>query len=133
MKRIRVAGLAIYPAIILLLSYTLIVSYIANRLYRSSLNIPKVGRLYSQGGNVKRASCSGGKRKEAKTLFYVHFLWRREKNEKKLFSSQPSNLPCPKEDFEPYPKPFSNRWKGLNRRMAETAHSSTLLVSRDTR
>ena len=37
-----------------------------------------------------------------------------EKEAKKLVSSQPSNLPCPKEDFEPYPKSFSNRWKGLN-------------------
>ena len=32
--------------------------------------------------------------------------------------SQLPNPPCRKEDFEPYPKPFSNRWKGLKQIIA---------------
>ena len=59
-------------------------------------------------------------------------LGRDEGMQRSCKTSQPPNPPCRKEDFEPYPQPFSNRWKGLNRRIAETVDSSTILVSRDT-
>ena len=68
-----------------------------------------------------------------------YFFWRRKRSKKTFLSGQVlkcSINPNPFfiiRGFEPYPKSFSNRWKGLNRKVAETVDFPRVLVSRDTR
>ena len=68
-----------------------------------------------------------------------YFFWRRKRSKKTFLSGQVlkcSINPNPFfiiRGFEPYPKSFSNRWKGLNRKVAETVDFPSFMVSRDTR
>ncbi len=79
-----------------------------------------------------------GAEKEAKKHFSF-ILWRRERTKRHLYSGQvlrTSINPNPFfiiRGFEPYPKSFSNRWKGLNTEKCRNRHFSSVLVSRDTR
>lgn len=58
--------------------------------------------LYHSRVSIIILTFSGAERSK-ETLSLISLAQR--KKEKKLISSQPSNLPCPKEDFEPLPDP----------------------------
>ena len=59
--------------------------------------------LYHSRVSIIILTFFGAEERSKETLSLISLAQR--KKEKKLISSQPSNLPCPKEDFEPLPDP----------------------------
>jgi len=71
--------------------------------------------LYHSRVSIIILTFSGAEERSKETLSLISLAQR--KKEKKLISSQPSNLPCPKEDFEPLPDPRQSLARTQHRKM----------------